>query len=125
MTRAMEDEPRAKTADEMRDEFMDAVRCAVAYWAKESRQPDCVDKLSGLAHSLLCLIDGVTAGFPALDLVCSPHPDDEEFYKSEGEDWVPAGAVINESAMLHEMLYTDHFKNWLEHLKKYHRSSQS
>ena len=41
---------------------------------------------------------------PAFDIVASPHPDDKEYHRSAGEDWIEPGAVIND-CMLHELLY--------------------
>ena len=37
-----------------------------------------------------------------MDLILRPHPDDERFYRDEGEDFYLDGQVINDT-MLHEM----------------------
>jgi hypothetical protein len=92
---------RAKTAEEVREELLDHVRTMVDYWDKTER--DKKGALSGLAFSILTMIDGA-AELPAFDLVCRPHPDDEAFHKSEDEDWYPDGMVVNE-CMLHDLFY--------------------
>ena len=75
-------EPRAQTAAELRDRFMDTVRANVDYWASAQVQRDTVqERLSGLAHSLLCMIDGSNMGLPAFDLAASPHPDDKAYHQ--------------------------------------------
>lgn len=99
-------EPRAQTAEEIRDRFMNTVRAAVDSWASDSVQRDTVhERLSGLAHSLLCMIDGSNMGLPAFDLVASPHPDDKAYHQGEGENWIEPGTVINDGDCLHELLY--------------------
>lgn len=112
-------EPRARTAEEIRDDFMDTCRHLVDFWASPRTRkfpagpgtiPDWVieailrDRLSGLLHSFLCIFDGVSGGWPAFDIVASPHPDDKEYHRDEGEDWIEPGTVINDT-MLHELLY--------------------
>jgi hypothetical protein len=102
---ADKDEPKARTAEELRDNFMDTCRNLVDYWASVQVDRDTRhERLSGLLHSFLCIFDGVSGGMPAFDIVASPHPDDREFHRSEGEDWIEPGTVIND-CMLHELLY--------------------
>lgn len=98
---------RAITPGELRDDFMNACRILVDYWAgPEANRTTVHERLSGLAHSLLCVIDGASSSFPyAIDLTASPHPDDKEFCQSEGDNWVEPGTVFNASDMLHELLY--------------------
>lgn len=104
-------EGHARTAEALRDQFVESCRDLVDYWAnsnpKTMTEYTVHDRLSGALHSFLCLIDGVSSQFPcALDLVCAPHPDDKAFHIAEGDDWVEPGTVINASDMLHELLYT-------------------
>lgn len=105
------DEPRAKTPEEIRGDFLDTCRALADYWAGGQTHPDgttytCHERLSGLLHSVLCIFDGVSVGLPAFDIVASPHPDDKEYHRGEGEDWIEPGTVINDT-MLHELLYRE------------------
>ncbi len=109
MTEQQQEECREYTKDEVLEMFMDNVRAIVRYWQNESRS-DRNEAVSGVAHSLLSLLDGVHGGFPAINMVVSPHPDDKEFCKAEGENWFPASPQAASDAMfndchLHEMLY--------------------
>lgn len=98
---------QAWTAEELRQRFLDHGRTLVDYWAGVSSHTD-REKLSGLLHSLLTTIDGQSGGFPcSMDLVCRPHPDDKAFLQAEGERWVEDGTVLNESDLLHELLYSE------------------
>lgn len=107
---------RPKTSDEVRDEFMNACRDSVDYWASSGipSHYSIHDRLSGLLHSLLVIVDGSSGSFDcSLDLVCRPHPDDKEYSISEDEDWVEDGTVLNDEHMLHELLYGDgHGERW-------------
>jgi hypothetical protein len=115
------DEPRAKTPEELRADFMDTCRALADFWASPRTRefpaapgavPDWVieailrDRLSGLVHSILCIFDGVSGGLPAFDITASPHPDDKEYHRAEGENWIEPGTVIND-CMLHELLYRE------------------
>lgn len=102
-------EPEAKTAEEIRRDFMDTLRALADYWAGKggSNVPGertCHERLQGLVHSVLCIFDGVSGGLPAFDIVARPHPDDKAYHIAEGEDWIEDGTVINDT-MLHEFLY--------------------
>ena len=107
------DEPRALTVEEMRAMFLGQVHMMVAYWADPDRCGHPAERntrgymrhgVEGFAHSLMVTLDGGSGGLPAFDLVPSPHPDDEAFARGEGENWWPAGVVINE-CQLHELLW--------------------
>ena len=97
------DAPKAKAPEEIRSDFLDTCRHLTDYWADVDRGT-CHERLTGLLHSILCIFDGVSSGMPAFDIVASPHPDDKEYHRSEGEDWIEPGTVIND-CMLHELLY--------------------
>lgn len=109
-------QPRAWTKEEMLEKLVDHLRGLAHYWAHtliSDIHKDSVTsvggeipwRLGGLLHSILVLFDGCSSGMPAIDLVPSPHPDDEAFHKSEGENWWPTGVVINDSVHLHDMLF--------------------
>ena len=65
------------TTDEVRSAFLDQVHGCVMHW---ERQPDCsIDRrLSGLAHSILVILDGESS-LPAFKVVPQPHPDDWQY----------------------------------------------
>jgi hypothetical protein len=80
-------EARQFTTEEIRYKFIEHVQGLVQYWGKQEGSPE--SKLSGLAFSLLVLLDGGTGGFPRFIVAPYPHPTDREFLKSEGENWFP------------------------------------
>jgi hypothetical protein len=98
-------QPRAYTVDEIRDQLINSVWSSIHFWSNPEVAPEysISQRLSGLAHSILAILDGCSAGLPAFKLVVDPHPDDEEFHREEGENWYPADAVIEDT--LHEHLY--------------------
>lgn len=100
------------TDDEVRERFLRHVWVMIEYWAGENgsnvpKEYDSRKRLSGFAHSLLGAIDGTAMALPSFALAPTPHPDDKEFKRSEGEDWYPsAGEVDHDIAGgLHEHLY--------------------
>ena len=106
----MADEPHELTTEEARDIFMKQVAGIVKYWQNESRStPE--GRVSGVAHSLLVLIDGGTLNLPAWKVISDPHPDDREYHKENGENWWPEShdlehpGDITQGAALHEILY--------------------
>lgn len=99
-------EPRQYTDEEVRDRFLDHLAHAVRYWLNESRVSDTEAKMTGLVHSILATIDGSAAGLPGFILAPSPHPDDEEFHRREGENWYPRVEAEHDIAGgLHEHWY--------------------
>jgi hypothetical protein len=93
--------PRPHTVLEMRDEFMRYVIHNIQMWR------DKPDPAVGVTHSLLCLLDGVVAFHPAMNLTPAPHPDDKAYHISEGTNYYPDAeehVVIND-CHLHDMLY--------------------
>lgn len=94
---------RAYTEEEVQEKFLNHIRLLVEYWSGiedySKRQV-----LDGLAFSILNIFDGTTLELPALDISCSPHPEDKEYHQKEGENWYEPGMIIND-CMLHEMWY--------------------
>jgi hypothetical protein len=96
---------RAKTAEEARAEFLDAIRQMTYYWAKVPQGMNVQERLDGLAFSILNILDGTSGTFScAIDLVLRPHPDNKAFHQAEGENWYEDGMAINE-CQLHELYY--------------------
>lgn len=92
-----------RTAEDVRHQFMSQIRSAAYEW---SAFPDktTAQRLDGLVHSILAMIDGCSIGTPAFDLVARPHPDDKQHCIDEGDDWIEDGTVINADVALHELL---------------------
>ena len=98
-----ENEPREKTNEEVRKEFLEYLSSLVTYWANEKRKPLAKDKLDGLVFSILNIIDGTASDLPAFNLSVSPHEDDKEFNESHGENWYPSnGEHIGGEKHLHD-----------------------
>jgi hypothetical protein len=98
--------PRAYTAEEARDRFLDYLRTIAHYWAGPMPTERTVqERLDGLAFSILAAIDGCSPELPALDISLSPHPDDKAYCESGGENWFELGMVINADCHLHELYY--------------------
>lgn len=100
---------RAYTPEEVRDKFMQHVRETVKYWATVDGPKTIEDRCSGVAHSILCLIDGVTM-LPAFTVSVNPHPDDTQYYIDNQENWFEPGMPItgcSDLRLLHEMLHDD------------------
>jgi len=97
-------EPRAYTEDEMRDQFLDAVRRIARFWADlDENKTSMQDRCDGVAFSVLSLMDGCNIGLPPVDLVFRPHPSDKQYHIDEGENWIEDGTTL--STMLHEHFY--------------------
>ncbi len=56
------------TAEEARDDIIQAARSTVAYWANLPGERTCEDRISGAIFSFLCELDGV-ASLPGCDLI--------------------------------------------------------
>ena len=90
--------PRAKTAEEVRAEFLDHLHSVADYWSM-LRSDDAKAACDGLVFSILNVFDGTSAALPAMDIVLRPHGDDKDFCIKENEDWYEPGMVINECHM--------------------------
>lgn len=92
-------EPRAWTEEEARNKFLDYVWTMIRYWEKEDRTPDVSGKLEGLAFSILSAIDGESSVLRGFRLTVSPHPDDEQYHRGNGDNWYTDGLELQ---WLHE-----------------------
>ena len=95
-------ELRALTQDELIENLIDSLRASVDLWAAVNTERDIKERLMGLLHSTLVILDGCGDG-PSYDLVASVHSSDKEDCIENGENWIESGTVI--STMLHEHLY--------------------
>jgi hypothetical protein len=95
--------PRAYTAKEMQEIFIEQVRGIAKYWAElPNREPK--ERCDGVAFSILTLIDGHSCGHPPIDMHAAPHPTDEEYHKQNGENWYDPEVLMND-CYLHDMFY--------------------
>lgn len=95
---------RAFTREEVRNQFLDYLWIMIDEWARADRQ-NCHERLSGLVHSILSTIDGCAMALPAFKLVLDPHPDDKQYYVSNGSNWYEPDMDVTGTDYLHEMLY--------------------
>lgn len=79
--------PRAYTKDEMRALFLKRLWSNVQYWEKESRAVTARDKLSGLVHSILALMDGSTCDMCGFELYPHVSPSDRSYHIQNGENY--------------------------------------
>lgn len=94
--------PDEKSA-ELRDELLSHIRNMAAYWAKlpeydaaTDSTMTTLDRCEGVAHSILCALDGAAMAIPCrFTLTAHVHPDDD--------DQSLEGVVIDE--YLHEFLF--------------------
>lgn len=91
-------------ANKVRQAFLEHIKAEVHHWSVvDSEHHDtCKKKLDGLAHSILCMFDGVTSEFPAMDIVLRPHPENKQDAIDNEDDWFESGQVINSNKSLHE-----------------------
>jgi hypothetical protein len=107
-------DPRPYTTDEMREMFLGHVRAMVDYWAHPDREENMGEpqtthrRMSGLAFSLLVMLDGGAGDLPAFVVTPNPHPEDEPYFRSAGENWWVGESIAN--AQLHE-LHDDFYNN--------------
>lgn len=103
-------EPRAYTSEEATKMFIDHVRTMVMYWNNlpgldmatgiERTQ---LDRLDGLAFSILTLLDGDSMALPMCRVLVDPHPADKAYHQSEGENWFEPETELD--GPLHELFY--------------------
>lgn len=96
-------EPREWTAEEVRAQFLKHAWELIEYWHEQTDIGE-VQKMSGVVFSLLAVIDGCDAGMPAFGLIPSPHEEDKEYCKGEGENWYPEDTV-DIGGSLHELFH--------------------
>jgi len=81
--------PRQMTEGEVRARFLEYVWHTIRYWFESTRNPGTLDKMEGLAFSMLTMLDGGRMGLPSFIVAPASHPDDPEYSKEHGEDWYP------------------------------------
>ena len=99
MTNTANPAPRAYTPEEARELFFRHLDGLARYWANETRGPTELGRMEGLVFSILVMFDGCTMGMPAMDIHLSPHPNDQEYHRKNGENWFEPGQVINDCSL--------------------------
>ena len=85
----MDTTPREYTPEEIRTKFINHIWTMINYWENESTTPNTKDKLEGLAHSMLAMLDGAQIGLPAFYVIPMAHPSDKDFHIKNGENYYP------------------------------------
>jgi hypothetical protein len=104
---------RAWTQKEVQEKFLTHCWKLVNYWAEDNRTPDPREKLQGLMHSFLTLLDGLCDHLPAFEVIPSPHPDDKRFHIEHGDGRyykpfkLPKGMIaVHGGVILNDIMYT-------------------
>jgi len=103
--------PRAWTQKEVQEKFLMYCWNMVVYWSEDTRTPGARDKLEGLMHSFLTLLDGMTLDFPAVELIPAPHRDDKGYNIIEGRNYfkplqLPKVAItVHGNDILNDIMY--------------------
>jgi hypothetical protein len=102
-------EIREFTEDEIRQQFLAHIRFLVDYFDRDTSLESQKERLSALAHSILCVIDGCAVGLPAFILAPLPHADDKQFNIESGENYYPENHDLDVKSdiagCLHELFY--------------------
>lgn len=77
------------TTKETREQFLQHIANMVGYWERETRAPSSKEKLEGLTHSILCMLDGCSGGMPGFVILPICTEDDREYLQEEGGRWHP------------------------------------
>ena len=95
---------RAKTAEEVRGEFLNHVRGIATYWANLPNKT-AIKRCEGVVFSMLVLLDGASIELPAFNLSLRPHEEDKQFCIDNKEDYYEPGMVMNDDCHLHDLLW--------------------
>ena len=80
--------PREFTTEEIRAKVIDHIRNMVNYWGSLPSKTE-IERLEGLAFSILVMLDGNTTDIPGFMLIPNPHESDKEYLISCGENYYP------------------------------------
>jgi hypothetical protein len=85
--------PREMTVEECREKFLAHVWTMIDYWDKTPSCGDHRNRIEGLAFSMLAAIDGSAMAMPGWVLAPTPHKDDAEYNRQQGQNWWPSACV--------------------------------
>ena len=81
--------PKEYSKEEIQQQFVNHLWALIAFW---EHCPHCKcehDKLTGLVHSILCVLDGASGSLPGFLVIPSPHEADKAYQIERGEDYYP------------------------------------
>lgn len=95
------------TTDEIRKRFLEHIHEIIDYWQKQPNTSE-AEKVSGVAFSILVMLDGGSMNLPEFIIAPNPHPDDKKYFIKNGVDYFPENhkSKINSNigGYLHELL---------------------
>ncbi|KJB84717.1 hypothetical protein AZ66_29255 [Paenibacillus sp. E194] len=100
---------REKVKDEIIAEVVEHIRELICFW--ESTNKNSLDKLNGLAFSILAALDGSADALPSFIIAPRPHPEDKQFNIKKGINYYPENHLLDEvikadiAGELHENFY--------------------
>lgn len=95
-------ESREFTEEEMREQFLIGIHNRIEYW--NNQRSDTLDKLEGLAFSILSMIDGCSMDSPGYSLIPFSDEVDIEYLRRNGENYYPVDSP-DLGGCLHELFY--------------------
>jgi hypothetical protein len=78
---------REKVSDEIAAELIENIRELISFW--ESTENSSLEKLNGLAFSILVALDGCSDNIPSFIIAPSPHPEDKQYNIERGNNYYP------------------------------------
>lgn len=116
---------REKVADEIAAELIEHIRELISFW--ESTETSSLEKLNGLAFSILAALDGCSDGVPSFIVAPYAHPEDKQFHIENGTNYYPENHELEEfvksdiGGSLHELfIRVRDIKPILEKVEKRH-----
>lgn len=82
-----------KTEEEIRAEFLGTINNLIDYW--DTVDTSTKEKLQGITHSILCILDGASSVFPSFIVAPNPHPDDKAYSISKQIPYFPENEDSN------------------------------
>lgn len=74
------------TKDQVTENFLQNIKGLCRYWNRIEDQ-NTIEKLEGLAFSILSCIDGCSGAMPGFILAPLPHEDDKQFHIDEEDEF--------------------------------------
>lgn len=102
--------PRELTEGEVRSKLLRYIWGAIDEWARYPSKPT-RDRLSGLTHTILAMLDGESIELPAFIIAPDPASCDKEWHQEHGESWWPENYDVKVNCdlggSLHDRFYEE------------------